>query len=80
MTDLRHAIARDTLLLLFQPKLHMESKRASGEAQVRWDIPVGAGSPPASSSPSRKARALYLKQMPVDHIKIDQPFVSDLDT
>ncbi|WPC03871.1 EAL domain-containing protein [Pseudomonas benzenivorans] len=40
MTDLRHAIDRDELLLLFQPKLRMGSKRVTGvEALVRWEHP-----------------------------------------
>ncbi|EPJ0602629.1 sensor domain-containing phosphodiesterase [Pseudomonas aeruginosa] len=40
MTDLRRAIDRDELLLLFQPKLRMGSKRVSGvEALVRWEHP-----------------------------------------
>ncbi|NQD94803.1 EAL domain-containing protein, partial [Pseudomonas sp. CrR25] len=40
MTDLRRAIERDELLLLFQPKLRMGTKRVSGvEALVRWEHP-----------------------------------------
>lgn len=40
MTDLRRAIDRDELLLLFQPKLRLGSKQVSGvEALVRWEHP-----------------------------------------
>lgn len=40
MTDLRRAIDRDELLLLFQPKLRVHSRRVSGvEALIRWKHP-----------------------------------------
>ncbi|MCY1286849.1 diguanylate cyclase (GGDEF) domain protein [compost metagenome] len=40
MTDLRRAIDGDELLLMFQPKLRMHSRRVSGvEALVRWKHP-----------------------------------------
>lgn len=40
MTDLRRAIDGDELLLLFQPKLRMHSRRVSGvEALIRWKHP-----------------------------------------
>ncbi|AOE86037.1 putative bifunctional diguanylate cyclase/phosphodiesterase [Pseudomonas sp. TCU-HL1] len=40
MTDLRRAIDGDELLLMFQPKLRMQSRQVSGvEALVRWRHP-----------------------------------------
>ncbi|MDH4561128.1 EAL domain-containing protein [Pseudomonas sp. BN411] len=40
MTDLRRAIDGDELLLLFQPKLRVQSRRVSGvEALIRWKHP-----------------------------------------
>src|SRR4051812_3426343 len=57
--DLRRALQRDELVLVYQPKAELRTGRVAGvEALVRWQHPTRGLLGPASSSPSPKRPGL----------------------
>jgi diguanylate cyclase (GGDEF)-like protein/PAS domain S-box-containing protein len=59
LTDLRHCVARHELVLHYQPKIDVTTRRISGvEALVRWQHPVQGLLGPASFLPEVERTAL----------------------
>ncbi|MHA6690262.1 EAL domain-containing protein [Devosia sp. A449] len=60
--DLRHAISRNQLRLVYQPQIDIKSGEVSGfEALVRWEHPVNGDIPPSDFIPIAEESGLILQ-------------------